>query len=285
MHCAFVYPGLGAHRSGMGDVVMEAFPEIAVQVFQQAERATGVDLRAVAGVSSPAFLLEPSGAESAHSPGDLQAAVYTVSLITHLGLLEAGWHPDIVAGQGLGEYSALAAAGVLSFTDGLHLVRRHAQALMRRPSSVGGTSAAGTTLGEFGTGAISAAGASPSEEAVEESRPPALDPGSSEASAFLSVLTGTQFKDPYLPVVGSALAQPIHNGPAARASIQAQLSGAADWRQTMSLLVGRGRDVVVEVGPSRRLTARFAQSHPQVVTRSTADIRRIRRLTRQPADF
>lgn len=65
----------------MVETVYEAFPEIAEQVFAQAYAVTGVDLRsAVAGTGAPSA---PAGA------ADHQAAVYTVSLITHLGLLES----------------------------------------------------------------------------------------------------------------------------------------------------------------------------------------------------
>ncbi|WP_052209272.1 ACP S-malonyltransferase [Kocuria sp. ZOR0020] len=209
----------------MGDVVQEAFPEIADQVFDQAERATGVGLRSV----------------SQDRAGDLQAAVYTVSVITHLGLLESGWQPDVLAGHQLGSYAALAAAGCLSFTDGLLLVREHAFVL-------GNSDATGQ-------------------------RPEPL----------VARLENTEFREPYLPVVGSGSSQLLRTGAQARQDLLTQVDGSDRWRDTMSQLVGRGRDVVIEVGPGRRLSAQFAQAHPQVVTRSTADIRRIRRLTREPA--
>lgn len=252
MHCAFVYPGQGAHKATMADVVMEAFPTLALQIFQQAERATGVDLRAVAGRPNRDFLLEsprpeiPHHQNTGHPAKDVQAVVYTVSLITHLGLLESGWHPDVVAGHRLGSYAALAAAGCLSFTDGLHLVREHA--------------------------ALTA-----EQEAVTETV------SSTSRARMADRLADVDFREPYLPVVGSGTAQPLRTGAQARQDLLAQVDGQDSWPDTMPLLVGRGRDVVVEVGPGRALTAQFAQSHPQVVTRSTADIRRIRRLTEHPA--
>lgn len=223
MHCAFVYPGQGAHKPTMGEVVQEAFPEIANQVFSQAEEATGVGLRCVV----------PERA------GDLQAAVYTVSVITHLGLLESGWHPNVLAGHQLGSYAALAAAGCIRFTDGLHLVREHATWLD------GSDSLART------------------------------------AQPLVRQLENTEFREPYLPVVGSGTSQVLRSGAQARQDLLTQVNGTDRWRDTMSQLVGRGRDIVIEVGPGRRLSALFAQAHPQVVTRSTADIRRIRRLTRE----
>lgn len=250
MRCAFVYPGCGDHRATMADVVLEAFPDIARRVFQQASQATGVDLVAMARQGAVGLPWDHKGCSGAaqHTP-DAQALVYTVSVITHLGLLESGCRPDIVTGHQLGVYAALAAAGSLSFTDGLMLVREHA-GLVSAPESLA--------------------------EATDPEAPPAV---AYVARPLLeNQVERVELKSPYLPMIGSSLAQPVRTAAEVRQDIRAQIHGIDRWEETMSLVVDEGIDVVVEVGPGRSLTSLFAQEHPQVRTRSTADVRRIRRL-------
>lgn len=251
MHCAFVYPGQGARGVTMADAVLEAFPEMATKVFDQAQHAIGIDLRTVNDDGIPPEL--PWGGKHARAVNpvaqDMHAVVYAVSVITHLGLLDSGWHPNVVAGHQLGTYAALAVSGALSFTDGLLLVREHAGLL---PLSYSW-------------------GDSPES-------PPLPEVPEQDRAGLLRDLEAVEFRHPYFAVMGSGTARPIRTAAQARHDVEALIKGQDLWRDTMSLLVGRGRDVVVEVGPGRRLTSWFAQAHPQVVTRSTADVRRIRRL-------
>lgn len=110
---AFVFPGQGAQSVGMGKDAYDAY-ESARSIFKEADEALGMDLTSLIFEGPEASLKQ-----TAHT----QPALLTVS-VAFLKLLESsGLKADYVAGHSLGEYSALVAAGVLSFQDAVRTVR------------------------------------------------------------------------------------------------------------------------------------------------------------------
>jgi len=118
MKTAFLFPGQGAQTVGMGADVAQAFPA-AAELFERANGIVGFDLRKVC-FEGPA--------ERLNSTTMSQPAIF----VTSAALLEvlrtspatAGLRPDVTAGLSMGEYTALYAAGVVSFEDGLRLVKK-----------------------------------------------------------------------------------------------------------------------------------------------------------------
>jgi [acyl-carrier-protein] S-malonyltransferase len=124
---AFVFPGQGSQYAGMGKDLADNFPA-ARQVFEEANDALGFDLAALC-YNGPEDELKLTT--------NTQPAILTVSTAA-LKVLEqeSGLRPAYVARHSLGEYSALVAAGALSFADAVRTVRQRG-AFMRKPCPSG----------------------------------------------------------------------------------------------------------------------------------------------------
>lgn len=116
---AVVFPGQGAQQPGMGKQLCEDYPA-ADEVFQQVSEATGQDIKALCWESDEATLRETQNA---------QIALYTAGLAAHEALRARAprLSPKAFAGHSVGEYAALAAAGVFSIETGAKLVKRRGE--------------------------------------------------------------------------------------------------------------------------------------------------------------
>ncbi len=114
---AFVFPGQGAQKVGMGKALAEAFP-ICRQTFDEADEALGESLSRLCFEGPDAQLLLTEYAQ----PAILAVSVAASRLVVSRGVTAA-----FAAGHSLGEYSAHVAAGTLSFADALGTVRRRGQ--------------------------------------------------------------------------------------------------------------------------------------------------------------
>jgi [acyl-carrier-protein] S-malonyltransferase len=114
---AFVFPGQGSQSVGMGKDLYDSYP-VAKAVFEEADKALGFS------ISDMCF---NGPEEDLRKTFNTQPAILTVSIAFYRVLTEQGVKPDIVAGHSLGEYSALVAAGALSFSDAVQLVRKRGQ--------------------------------------------------------------------------------------------------------------------------------------------------------------
>lgn len=124
---AFVFPGQGSQYPGMGKDLAENFP-VARQVFEEANDALGFDLAGLC-YNGPESELKLTT--------NTQPAILTVSVAALKALEQAsGLRPSYLAGHSLGEYSALVAAGALSFADAVRTVRQRG-AFMQEAVPVG----------------------------------------------------------------------------------------------------------------------------------------------------
>lgn len=129
---AFVFPGQGAQAVGMGKDFFDQY-DVAKRLFAEADEALGYSIKDMC-FEGPADDLKLTA--------NTQPAILTVSVIVNEILKEHGVQPDVAGGHSLGEYSALVAAGVLSFQDAVALVHKRGQYMQEAvPVGEGGMAA------------------------------------------------------------------------------------------------------------------------------------------------
>jgi [acyl-carrier-protein] S-malonyltransferase len=125
MKSAFIFPGQGAQEVGMGAEIAQSYP-VAAKIYEQANEIVGYDLRK---------LCFEGPAEGLNTTTISQPAIFVTSaailevLRTNPPANERMAQPDVTAGLSLGEYTALYAAGMISFKDALILVQKRGQAM------------------------------------------------------------------------------------------------------------------------------------------------------------
>lgn len=282
MKLAILFPGQASQYVGMGKELSERSPEAAA-VLAEADQALGEAFRT---------LLWEGPAEALNLTANTQPGVLAVSVAAWRALNAAkpGLAPAFVAGHSLGEYSALVAAGTLSFADAVRTVRARGSFMQEAvPVGVGAMAAlmgieagplaevcAEAAQGEVvspandnAPGQIVIAGhAAAVNRALELARPRGCRKGvllpvsapfhcalMAPARERLSpVLDGLAFADPAFPVVANVDASPTTTGAEARAKLKAQVDSPVRWRETLEFLKAQGVDTLVEVGPGAVLT-------------------------------
>ncbi len=278
MSIAYLFPGQGSQQVGMGRDLYETNAE-ARKLFDEADALLGFSL---------STLCFDGPEDELTDTVNQQPALFTTSFAMFVALKEKGaLSPSFVAGHSMGELSALAAAGCLSFADGLKLARRRgelmAQAGEREPGAMAAVLALDTPTvaqicqevsernGRFVQvandncpGQIVISGDKDAlNEAVERIQEAgarkvvvlpitiaAHSPLMASASAeFAEAIAATPMQTPHIPIIGNVSARPLSTVAEIRAELQAQLTAPVRWTESMNYLVEQGVDEVVEVGP------------------------------------
>jgi len=133
MKTAFLFPGQGAQTVGMGADIAQAYPSVAA-LFDRANEILGLDLKKIC-FEGPAERLNTTTMS--------QPAIFVTSAalleILQTSAATAHLKPDVTAGLSMGEYTALYAAGAISFEDGLRLVHKRGQAMQAAADATQGT--------------------------------------------------------------------------------------------------------------------------------------------------
>jgi [acyl-carrier-protein] S-malonyltransferase len=284
---AYIFPGQGTQAPGMGKDLASNFPA-ARKVFEEADEALGFS------ISEMCF---NGTAEELQLTENTQPAILTVSVAALRAMWAEGLpRPDFVAGHSLGEYSALVAAGALSLADAVRTVRARGRYMQEATPVGAGAMAAimGAELSVIMDACSEAQGASEvcqpanlnapgqvviagHDAAVERAIELLKERGAKRAIKLkvsapfhcalmmpaqvrlAADLSQIEFADLSIPLVSNVDAALINTGAEARKALVRQVSAAVRWQESMELLLAKGVETLVEVGPGKVLSGLMRQ--------------------------
>ena len=273
---AYIFPGQGAQFTGMGLDLYENSPE-AQHLFEDANEILGFNITDI---------MFEGTAEQLKETKVTQPAIFLHSVILAKTLGDS-FKPEMVAGHSLGEFSALVAAGALSFEDGLKLVSQRAQAMQKACEMQPSTMAAVLGLEDHLVeaicdkidGVVVAANyncpgqlvISGEVSAVERACQAMKDAGAKRAlmlpvgGAFHSpmmepareelaaAIENTTFSKPNCPIYQNVTATAITDEAEIKANLISQLTAPVRWTQSVQQMIKDGATLFTEVGPGKVL--------------------------------
>lgn len=272
---AYVFPGQGSQFVGMGKDLYEN-DATARQLFDEADSILGFKITDVMFAGTD---------EQLRQTKVTQPAIFLHSVIL-AKVMGAAFQPAMVAGHSLGEFSALVAAGAMSFADGVRLVSHRAQAMQRACEAAPSTMAAivglddatveqackevggvvpanyncpgqlvisGSVEGiDAACAALTAKGAKRAIKLAVSGafHSPFMEPARAELA---QAIEETSFSAPICPVYQNVTASAETDPAAIKKNLVAQLTSSVRWTQTVQNMIAAGATEFVEVGPGKVL--------------------------------
>ena len=272
---AYVFPGQGAQFTGMGKELYESSP-FAKELFEQANEILGFNITEI---------MFEGTAEQLKETKVTQPAVFLHSVILAKSL--ENFAPEMVAGHSLGEFSALVAAGALSFEDGLRLVSKRAMAMQRaceiKPSTMAAVlgledskveevcasidgivvpanyNCPGQLVISGETTAVEAACVAMKEAGAKRAlilpvggafHSPMMEPAREELAAAIEATT---FSAPVCPIYQNVTASAVSDPAEIKKNLIIQLTAPVRWTQSVQQMIEDGATLFTEVGPGNVL--------------------------------
>lgn len=272
---AFIFPGQGAQKAGMGKDFYEQ-SETAAQIFEKASELLDIDMKALCFEEND--LLDQTEYT--------QAALVTTCLAMAKVLEERGLKPDVAAGLSLGEYCAIALAGGMSAEDAITTVRK--RGILMQNAVPGGKGSMAAVLGmaaeeiekvlseiegagianyncpgqivitgwkesvEKASEALKAAGAK-RVLPLNVSGPfhsPLLEEAGKELGKVLESVELHTLEFPYVTNVTAAYVEDISE---TKGLLERQVASSVRWQQSVENMIADGVDTFIEVGPGKTL--------------------------------
>jgi [acyl-carrier-protein] S-malonyltransferase len=298
MSLAIVFPGQGSQSVGMLSELAEKFP-LVIDTFAEASEAIKLDLWQ---------LVSEGPAEKLNSTRVTQPAMLAAGIATwRVWNNEGGETPKVMAGHSLGEYSALVAAGAVSFADAIRLVSLRGQFMQEAvPEGVGAMAAILGLDDEAVRNVCSQAADNDVAEAVNFNSPgqvviagdkAAIDRAielAKEAGAkralplpvsvpshcalmkpaaerLAEVMVDIEFNSPAIPVLHNCDVSVHDNADEIRVALKAQLFSPVRWVETIQAMQNRGVDKMIECGPGKVLTGLNKRIDKSLATQAVFD--------------
>ncbi|MED1798433.1 ACP S-malonyltransferase [Brevibacillus porteri] len=292
---AFVFPGQGSQFVGMGQALSEQ-SEAAHHIFEQADEALGFSLSGLCFAGPE---------EELKLTANTQPAILTASIAVMAALNEKlpDYKPAFVAGHSLGEYSALVAAGALSFADAVKTVRARGQFMEEAVPAGQGAMAAVLNMDRAALHAVceevTASGhpvqlanmncpgqivISGSAEGVKLAGEKAKEAGAKRvlplnvsgpfhsslmqpaADKLQAVLAGVTVQEATVPVVANVTARPVSEATIIVDQLVQQVSAPVLWEDSVQWMVEAGVTTFVEIGPGKVLAGLIKKIAPADAT-------------------
>lgn len=290
---AYVFPGQGAQFVGMGNEISEKFPQ-AEAYFQKANAILGFDIETI---------MKTGTIEELTRTEVTQPAIFIHSVLMAKSLPD--FQPTMVAGHSLGEFSALVAAGGLSFEDGLKLVSIRANAMQKACDAAPSTMAAVLGLDDdkvdeicksISDEVVVAANYNCPGQLVISGSPKGIELAGEKlkeagAKRVLPLKVGGAFHSPFMAPAKEELAKaimetnfsnpicPIYQNYTSHASQDAdvikknlidQLTGSVQWTKSVLNMIQDGAQTFYEVGPGSALTGMIKKINTEVTAEKKA---------------
>jgi [acyl-carrier-protein] S-malonyltransferase len=288
---AFLFPGQGSQRVGMGDQLRQARPEVFDRFMSLADETSGLPVRQIA-LEGPTEELTRTDVT--------QPALFALSLAVAEVAGELGLRADFVAGHSLGEYTAAVAAGALALEDGMAVVCRRGRLMAEIQSQSPGAMAAVIGLDpqaveQLCRSADEAGHVAPAnintfeqivvsgeERAVERVVELARDAGAKRAvrlqvgAAFHSrmmrpvqqelaeAMSSIAWSDPQVPMASNASGRLVRTADEVRNALIEQIASPVLWTNCVETLVQEGSQDFLELGPGRVLGGLVRKIDPSV---------------------
>ncbi|HRG02980.1 MAG: ACP S-malonyltransferase [Paludibacteraceae bacterium] len=288
---AYIFPGQGAQFTGMGKDLYENSP-LAREYFEKANEILGYRIT---------DLMFEGTSEDLRQTKVTQPAVFLHSVISAIALGDK-FKPDMVAGHSLGEFSALVAAGALTFEEGLRLVYARAMAMQKACEKEPSTMAAVLGLDDETVEevcdevnkeyiVVAANYNSPGQLVISGSiegidkacellkqrgakralklpvggafHSPLMEPARQELQAAIEKAV---VSTPVCPVYQNVNANPQTDPESIKKNLIAQLTAPVRWTQTVKNMINDGADEFIELGPGDVLKGLVKKVNPDIIT-------------------